>query len=79
MIDAKRRYESGDKIAALNLYVEVLNEDGITQPQVQKALFGATAVHASFGDVELAQMSLRDGIGQGLDFEAALNDKDTVS
>ena len=34
-------------------------------------------VHAAFGDIELAQMSLRDAIGQGLDFDAALNDPTT--
>lgn len=77
LLDAKQRYESGDKIQALNQYVAVLKENGITNPQVQKALFGATAVHASFGDIELAQMSLRDAIGQGLDFEGALNDPQT--
>ena len=30
-----------------------------TSKQRQAALYGITAVHAAFGDVELAQMSLR--------------------
>ena len=45
-----------------------------TAPQRQAALFGNTAVHASFGDVELAQMTLRAAIQEGLDFEQALQD-----
>jgi len=39
------------------------------------ALFGATAVHTAFGDVELAQITLREGVASaGLDFEAAMTD-----
>ena len=37
-------------------------------------MFGNTAVHASFGDAELAQMTLRAAIQEGLDFEQALQD-----
>ena len=73
-----------------------------SQEQRQAAFFNSTAVHASFGDIELAQITLRgavrlcpdsvyalemhytlltipslnrtDGIGAGLDFDAALKD-----
>lgn len=30
------------------------------------AMYGVTAVHACFGDVELAQMTLRGGLGYGM-------------
>jgi hypothetical protein len=36
----------------------VLQED-LTTRQKQEALYGQTAVHATFGDVELAQITLR--------------------
>lgn len=32
-----------------------------TTRQKQEALYGSTAVHATFGDVELAQITLRGG------------------
>ncbi len=35
-----------------------------TIEQKRAALFGVTAVHASFGDVELAQMTLRGARGR---------------
>jgi hypothetical protein len=39
------------------------------------ALYGCTAVHTAFGDVELAQITLREGVASaGLDFEAAMAD-----
>jgi hypothetical protein len=34
-------------------------QDGVTTRQKQEALYGSTAVHATFGDVELAQITLR--------------------
>jgi hypothetical protein len=33
-----------------------------SKAEMQAALFNSTAVHASFGDVELAQISLRGGM-----------------
>ena len=56
-----------------NQLVAIITQDP-TAPQKAAALFGNTAVHASFGDVELAQMTLRAAIGEGLDFELALTD-----
>ncbi|KIZ05308.1 hypothetical protein MNEG_2655 [Monoraphidium neglectum] len=63
-------------MAAMKLYEDVLAQDGVTTRQKQAALFGSTAVHASFGDIELAQITLREGIRNGLDFDQALADPD---
>lgn len=46
-------------MAAMKLYEDALGEDGATARQRQAALYGSTAVHASFGDIELAQITLR--------------------
>ena len=45
---------------------------GPTQQQRVIALWNAACVHASFGDVELAQIPLKEAIFGGLDFPAAL-------
>ncbi|KAI8474722.1 MAG: hypothetical protein J3K34DRAFT_118347 [Monoraphidium minutum] len=73
---ANDRYRSKDLMAAMKLYEDVLGEDGVTTRQKQAAFYGSTAVHASFGDIELAQITLREGIRNGLDFEQALSDPD---
>ncbi|GBF90005.1 hypothetical protein Rsub_02711 [Raphidocelis subcapitata] len=73
---AHERYSSKDLMAAMKLYEDVVNEDGATTRQKQAALYGSTAVHASFGDIELAQITLREGLKYGLDFEQALADPD---
>ncbi|KXZ52326.1 hypothetical protein GPECTOR_10g958 [Gonium pectorale] len=70
---AKAKYEEGDRLQAMKLYEDVMNEDP-TLEQKQASLFGQTAVHASFGDVELAQMTLREALRIGLDFQKALED-----
>ena len=41
-------------------------------PEAAAASWNATVVHCSFGDVELAQITLRDALAAGLDFDAAL-------
>ncbi|KAG1665498.1 hypothetical protein FOA52_009759 [Chlamydomonas sp. UWO 241] len=77
LLEARRKYETGDKLGSVKLYEEVLDEDpSITQRQA--SFHGQTAVHAAFGDVELAQMTLRAAIQEGLDFEQALQDPDLV-
>ncbi|KAK9826834.1 hypothetical protein WJX81_005525 [Elliptochloris bilobata] len=75
--EGKQKYNVGDKMGALKLFERCLNQAPSLE-QRQAALFSATAVHASFGDIELAQITLRDGIGAGLDFDAALKDPDMV-
>lgn len=49
-----------------------------TVAQRQASFHGQTAVHAAFGDVELAQMTLRSAIQEGMDFEQALQDPELV-
>ncbi|GIL49803.1 hypothetical protein Vafri_6032 [Volvox africanus] len=70
---AKAKYKEGDRLQAMKLYEDVLNEEP-TADQKRAALFGVTAVHAAFGDVELAQMTLREALRNGLDYEKALED-----
>ncbi|KAF6255517.1 hypothetical protein COO60DRAFT_1702769 [Scenedesmus sp. NREL 46B-D3] len=72
------KYSVKDLMGALKLYEDVLKQEGVTTRQKQEALYGSTAVHATFGDVELAQITLREGIKIGLDFEQAVNDPEMV-
>lgn len=65
-------------MGALKLYEDVCDDKEATTVQKQRAWFGATAVHACFGDVELAQITLREAVKTGLDFEQALDDPDMV-
>lgn len=51
-------------MGALKAFEESLNEQP-TDDQRRQALYGATCVHASFGDLELAKMSLRQGVAFG--------------
>eukprot|EP00884_Botryococcus_braunii_P003830 jgi/Botrbrau1/13448/Bobra.0082s0052.1 len=69
------KFRNGDRMGALKLFEESL-EKGPSREERQAALFNATAVHASFGDVELAQITLREGINSGLVFDAAMRDKE---
>jgi len=71
------KYEAGDKLGALKLFEDVMLENP-TVKQKQAALYGSTAVHSAFGDVELAQMTLREAIREGLDFDQALEDPELV-
>lgn len=64
---------------ALKLYEAVANRkppaEDAGEAERRAALYGCTAVHTAFGDVELAQITLREGVATaGLDFEAALVD-----
>ena len=64
LASANERYARKDLMAALQLYEKVLNEGpgagtGVSARHRQVAYFGATACHAAFGDVELAQITLR--------------------
>jgi len=71
---AKGKYKSGDRMTAMRLFEQTLEQDSLEASQRHAALWGQLAVHASFGDVELAQMVLRDAVQAGLDFEAAQQD-----
>lgn len=71
----KQKYAAGDKMGALSLFEDAMKQQP-TKQQRQDAWYSATCVHASFGDVELAKMTLRDALEAGLDFEAALDNPD---
>eukprot|EP01024_Parvocaulis_polyphysoides_P024514 TRINITY_DN22452_c0_g1_i1.p2 TRINITY_DN22452_c0_g1~~TRINITY_DN22452_c0_g1_i1.p2 ORF type:complete len:158 (+),score=26.97 TRINITY_DN22452_c0_g1_i1:199-672(+) len=62
-------------MGALNCFENSLKKDPSAEQQ-KIALFNATCVHANFGDVELAQVSLREAVLAGLDFEAAISEPD---
>ncbi|GFH23075.1 uncharacterized protein HaLaN_20629, partial [Haematococcus lacustris] len=57
--EGKRKYESGDRMAALRSFETALAQAELSAKDRQAALYGSLAVHASFGDVELAQITLR--------------------
>lgn len=78
LAQAKAKYERGDRMTAMKLYEDVLKE-GPTPSQRLAALYGCTAVHASFGDIELAQMTLRDAVREGLDYDKAVEDPANVT
>jgi len=73
----KVKYESGDKMSALQLWEKALSSDPDSTER-KTALYNCTCVHAGFGDVELAQITLRDAVLQGLDFKEALNSPTTL-
>eukprot|EP00891_Asterochloris_glomerata_P003737 jgi/Astpho2/3737/fgenesh1_pg.00060_%23_45_t len=74
----KLKYSSGDRMGALKLFERVLQTEDASRQDQQAALYNSTCVHASFGDLELAQMTLREGLAAGLDYEAALQDPSMV-
>ena len=71
--EAKKKYEANDRMGALNLWEESLKQNPENDQRVA-ALFNATCVHALFGDVELAQITLREAVQRGLDFSKAIQD-----
>ncbi|KAL3155843.1 hypothetical protein ABBQ32_012853 [Trebouxia sp. C0010 RCD-2024] len=73
----QKKYDSGDRMGALKLWEQALSRDPTVEDR-QAALFNSTCVHASFGDVEFAQVTLRDAINCGLDFEDAMRSSDYV-
>lgn len=73
----KDRYEAEDRMGALRHFESVLKKNPSPEEK-QAALFNATCVHAGFGDVEIAQLSLRDAVTSGLDFEQALKNPDLL-
>lgn len=60
-------------MGALSLWERSLSSDP-DPGQRQAALFNATCVHAAFGDVELAQITLREAVQCGLDFSKAVEE-----
>lgn len=58
-------------MGALKLWEDVPRYNPDDQERMT-ALYNCTCVHAGFGDVELAQITLRDAVLQGLDFKEVL-------
>ena len=56
----RAKWDGGDRMGALRLWEQSLDA-APTPDQRRAALFNAAAVHASFGDLELAQIPLKDG------------------
>lgn len=71
----KVKYESGDRMGALRLWEEIPSTiPPATQQERVTSAYNQTCVHASFGDLELAQITLRDAVLEGLDFRQMLQD-----
>lgn len=75
--DATAMYLAGDRMSAIRRYEQALLKDP-TVEQRQECLYASTCVHASFGDLELAKMTLRDAIVAGLDWDSAVMRTDYV-
>ncbi|KAI3438541.1 hypothetical protein D9Q98_000969 [Chlorella vulgaris] len=71
----RAKYDGGDRMGALRFWEQALDKEP-TQEQRLVALFNAACVHASFGDLELAQIPLKDALYGGLDFQAAMAQQD---
>jgi hypothetical protein len=77
LVEGKAKFQAGDRMGALALWERSLNSDP-DPGQRQAALFNATCVHAAFGDVELAQITLREAVQCGLDFSKAVEEPAAV-
>ncbi|KAH7617544.1 hypothetical protein NADE_007322 [Nannochloris sp. 'desiccata'] len=73
LAEAKKKYDNNDRMGALNLWEQSLKQNPETEQRIA-ALFNATCVHAGYGDVELAQITLREAVQRGLDFSKAVQD-----
>jgi len=69
----RQKYDRGDRMGAVNIWEKALSMNPSVRER-QVLLYSSTCVHASFGDAELAQVTLRDAIAAGLDFEQAMQD-----
>jgi hypothetical protein len=74
----RAKFDAGDRGGALRLWEEAAADASATTAQRVAAYYNATCVHASFGDVELAQITLRAALLGGLDFAAAVEDPAAV-
>uniref|UniRef100_A0A061R3X0 Uncharacterized protein n=1 Tax=Tetraselmis sp. GSL018 TaxID=582737 RepID=A0A061R3X0_9CHLO len=75
--EGKALVVAGNRMGAIKSFEDAL-EQAPTQEQRQAALYNITCCHASFGDVELAQITLREALLAGLDFDAALENQEYV-
>eukprot|EP00193_Tetraselmis_chui_P001952 CAMPEP_0177758314 /NCGR_PEP_ID=MMETSP0491_2-20121128/4118_1 /TAXON_ID=63592 /ORGANISM="Tetraselmis chuii, Strain PLY429" /LENGTH=252 /DNA_ID=CAMNT_0019274039 /DNA_START=51 /DNA_END=810 /DNA_ORIENTATION=+ len=73
--EGKALVTAGNRMAAIRVFEESLGE-GPTSAQKQESLYSIMVCHASFGDVELAQITLREALQAGLTLDAALSNPD---
>jgi len=67
----KERFKSGDMMGALKEWDAGLAQSP-DEEQRRELHFSSACVHAAFGDVELAKMSVRDAINAGLVWDEAV-------
>lgn len=77
MASARAKFDAADRMGALALWEAALKADP-DDAQRLAALYNATVVHAGFGDVELAQITLREAVQRGLDFGATVADPEAA-
>jgi len=77
LAEGKRQHDSGNRMGALQSWEDCLNSDPDAY-QRRAALFNSTCVHAGFGDVELAQITLREAVQDGLDFKKATENPESI-
>mmetsp|Transcript_36915 Transcript_36915/g.94420 ORF Transcript_36915/g.94420 Transcript_36915/m.94420 type:complete len:252 (-) Transcript_36915:466-1221(-) len=69
--EGKALVTAGNRMGAIRAFEEALAEDP-SPAQRQESLYSIMVCHASFGDVELAQITLREAIQAGLTLDDAL-------
>jgi len=69
--EGKALVTAGNRMGAIRAFEEALAEDP-SPAQRQESLYSIMVCHASFGDVELAQITLREAIQAGLALDDAL-------
>ncbi|KAL6776503.1 hypothetical protein ACKKBG_A21410 [Auxenochlorella protothecoides x Auxenochlorella symbiontica] len=69
-------YEKNDRMGALRAWEAGMASKGASSEERGVMAYNAACVHAYFGDVEPAQVAMREAVGQGLDLLAALESGD---
>ena len=73
LADGRQQFNAGDRMGAVRTWESALDLSP-TPEEAQEVLWHCTCIHASFGDLELAKMTLRDAIGYGLDFDSVVDE-----
>eukprot|EP00892_Ulva_mutabilis_P006777 jgi/Ulvmu1/4471/UM002_0196.1 len=69
---ADEKLQYNDRMGALREYEKALKDSTLDAAVRRTLLYNSCCIHAAFGDLELAQVPLREAIGLGLDLEQAL-------
>lgn len=75
--EGKAKYEKGDKMGALKLFEEASSRSEDLSVK-RAALYNQCCCHTYFGDLELAQIALREAIQCGLDYGRVEEDPDLL-